>query len=309
MLIVSGEIRSAGTSNACFHAPFLRPLCAALLLCVAAVADPLPEMLRFMDCTLPLEQYIVTHAQRRDGDGAPWQAVIPDTQCFRTWVVPEYKVVLWRKDALNADYYGEIFTYDDTLVRLHMETFPPRTPVDGPDSLVWDPRPDRFRLFVEAGEREDWRLGRVFAPLEASTAWRHSGCINTYICNTWNGYHDRTAPRWQERFLDNAVFLERQASFSTFFDGPCPDGYAPDTAFTAFDEAIVINQCMQQDAGRERFFFARKGEDCYGIVRWDNAVKRDGTWVVLERTIGLRLGVQEPEFSFAGMLDRVRKAR
>lgn len=309
MLIVSEKMRSAGNSAAYFCALFLRPLCAVLPLCVAAFADPLPEMLRFMDCTLPSDQYIVTHAQRRDGDGAPWQTVIPDTQCFRTRVVPEHKVVLWRKDALNADYYGEIFTYDDRLIRLHMETFPSRTPVDVPDSPAWDPRPDRFRLFVEAGEREDWRIGRILAPLDASTRWRHSGRINTYICNTWNEYHDRTAPRWQEGFLDNAVFLERHKPFSTVFDGPCPDGYAPDAAFTAFDEVIVINQCMQQDAGRERFFFARKGEDCYGIVRWDNAVKRGGDWVVMERTVGLRLGVRKPEFSFAGMLDRVRMAR
>jgi hypothetical protein len=64
---------------------------------------------------------------------------------------------------------------------------------------------------------------------------------------------------------------------------------------------------MQGDAGRERFFFARRGAAHYGIVRWDNAVKRDGAWVVTDRTVGLRVGSQPPAFSFEGLLDRARR--
>lgn len=287
----------------------IAPATTVLLLCFCAGADaPLPEMLRFMDCTLPAKQYIVTHAQRRDGAEVPWRPTILQTQCFRSRVVPEHQVVLWRKDNLNADYYGEIFTYDDQVVRLHMETYPPRTPVDPPEP-AWDARPDRFRLFVDAGDNEDWRKGRILAPVDASLTWRHTGRIHAYMCDTWRMYHERSAPRWQQNFLDNAVFLERYGPFSTVFDGPSPEGYAPDTVFTSFDEVIVINQCMENDAGRERFFFARKDAEFYGIVRWDNSLKRDGAWVVIERTIGLRTGIQEAEFSFAGMLERVREAR
>jgi hypothetical protein len=267
------------------------------------------DMIRFMDSTLPAREYIVTHAQKRDGKDAPWEPVIKDLQCFRSKVDPELRVVYWRKDNVKADYYGEIFTYDDALVRLWAETFPPRTAVDPPDHS-WDDRPDRFRLFVDRnGPAEDWSLGRVMAPVDASTDWRFSGRMDTRICSSWPMYHDRTAPKWQDMFLDNDVFIERHGPFSTTFDGDSPDGYAPDPEFTQFDEVIVINQCMENDAGRERFFFARKGDTFFGIVRWDNSVKRDGEWVVTGRTVGLRLGVQEPAFSFAGMRDRVLEMR
>lgn len=265
-------------------------------------------MLKFMHCSLPPENYIVTHAQRREGAEADWQPVITDLQCFRTCHVPELKVVLWRKDHVTADYYGEIFTYDDRLIRLHTETFPARTAVD-PEDHTWDERPDRFRLFVEAREEEDWRLGRIMAPLDASLEWRHQGRIHTYICSDWKMYHDRTAPRWQHNFLDNEVFLERYGPFSTTYDGPSPEGFEPDDTFTQFDEVIVIHQCMENAAGRERFFFARKDDTHYGLVRWDNAVKRDGEWVTIERTIGLRIGTQELEFSFAGMIERALEAQ
>lgn len=289
-------------------APLGRALfCAVLAAGLAAADGPYAgEMLRWMDCTLPPDAYIVTHAQRRAGPEAPWEAVIPDTQCFRSKVVPEWRVVLWRKDHMTADYYGELFTYDDAVVRLHTETYPAPAPVD-PPGAVWDARPDRFRLFVAEDDAGGWRTGRVIAPLDASPAWRHAGRFDTFVCASWEAFERRAAPKWQAGFLDNAVFLERMAPFSTVFDGPPPEGYTADPAFTAFDEAVVVHQCMQRDAGRERFFFARRGAAHYGIVRWDNAVKRDGEWVVTDRTVGLRVGSQPPVFSFNGLLDRARR--
>ena len=79
MLIVSGEIRSAGTSNACFHAPFLRPLCAALLLCVAAVADPLPEQEDAPSVSQAISRAAVQLAQSLRAD-----AIITPTQTGAT---------------------------------------------------------------------------------------------------------------------------------------------------------------------------------------------------------------------------------
>ncbi len=263
-------------------------------------------MLAFMHCALPPQEYIATHAQTRKATNAPWVPVITTTQCFRTRVDPELKAILFRKDNIQADYYGEIFTYDDSgLIRLHSETFPAPTPVDFAGAS-WDDRPDRFRIFVDRSGG-DWRLGRIMAPLNASLTWSYAGRLDTYICTNWPSYHNQTARKWQDNFRDNAVFLERYGPFSTTSDGRCPPGYEPDPEFTSFDEVIVINQCMENDAGRERFYFARRGSMHYGIVRWDFSSRRNGDWFVSDRTIGLRRGTQNPVFSFAGMETRVRE--
>lgn len=262
------------------------------------------DMLRFMDSTLPEKAYVATHAEARDGADAPWRAVTSAYQCFKTRVNYPGRLVYWRKDNLTADYYGEIFTFDDKVIRLHAETYPPKTAVDPPEH-VWDERPDRFRCFVESG-RPDWSLGRVIAPTDASTSWRHEGYIDTFICNSFEEYNRRTAPKWQNHFHDNKVFIERRGPFSTVFDGEIPDWRA-DEAFKTLDEVVIINQCMEKDAARERFIFGRNGDTYYGIVRWDNSVKREGDWVVTERTVGLKVGELEPKFSFDGMLERVKK--
>jgi hypothetical protein len=278
------------------------------MLVLGAVAADGPEirgdMLRFMDASLPEKQYVATHAEARKSPDAPWTPVTQSYQCFKTKVNYDCRQVYFRKDDIAADYYGEIFTFDDKTIRLHVETYPPRTAVDPPEH-TWDARPDRFRCFVESG-RPDWSLGRVFAPVDGSTDWRFQGYVDTYICHSFAEYNAQSAPRWQNHFFDNSVSLERCHPFSTVFDGEIP-GWAAEDAFKTLDEAIVVNQCMENDAARERFIFGRKGDTYFGIVRWDNALKVDGKWVITERTVGLKVAELEPRFSFDGMMDRCRK--
>ena len=263
------------------------------------------DMLSFMDCELPTEQYVWTHFEKRQTAEEPWQSGNAKPQCFRSMVNYTGRQIYWRKDnpSPQATYYGEIFTFDAKTIYLHAETFPPRTSVEVNDG-VWDERPDRFRCFAVA-DAPDWSVGRAIAPVDGSTTWSHKGYINTYICNSFDEYNQQTAQIFQHRFYDNHVFVERYGPFSTVFDGTC-DGWEADEEFKAFDEVIVINQCMENDTGRERFFVGRRGDLHYGIIRWDNSLMRDGQWVVIERCVGLKRGHTEDgkPFAFYGMFER-----
>lgn len=266
------------------------------------------DLLTFLDCQLPANEYVSTHYEKRDANDAPWRSGNGKAQIFRTMVNYPWRQVYWRKDDPDNDhsYYGEIFTFDDETFYLHTETCPPRTSVEPADGR-WDARPDRFRVFVRSGS-PSWAVGRPLAPIDASTTWRYQGHMNTYICNSFEEYVKQTAQLFQDKFYDNNVFLERYGPFSTVFDGDC-EGWPASDEFKHFDEVIVINQCMANDVSRERFFIGRKGATHYGIVRWDNSLMRDGQWQVIERCVGLERG-RTPDgraLSFEGMRERARR--
>ena len=186
---------------------------------------------------------------------------------------------------------------------MHTETFPPPTPLDSPDGPEWHDRPDRLRLFVDA-LHNDWRVGRVLAPVRYAPDWSWTATVNTYLANSFEEITEGTAPRYQTGVRDYTT-MTIQAPFSTVYDGTA-EGWTPDPEFTEFDEALIINQHMNGNAARERFIFARVGDTYFGIVRWDESYLVDGEWEVRARTIGLRRVTQSEPFSFAGMYARAR---
>lgn len=280
-------------------------LLASMALAVTGAHDvpAVTDMTVWMHCTLPENEYIGVHAETREKAGAPWRTVVNHLQPFRSKTNRDWRQVYWRKDS-HSDYYGELFTYDDDLIRLHTETFPPPTHLDPPDGPDWHDRPDRLRLFVDA-DANDWRLGRVMAPVRLTSGWEYRATVNTYLADTFDAITRRTFPRYQTGVRDHTT-ITFEAPFSTVYDGEA-EGWEADPEFTDFDEVVIINQHMNDNEARERFIFARNGDVFYGIVRWDESYRVNNAWEVRARTIGLRRVRQDRPFSFAGMRERARK--
>lgn len=258
------------------------------------------DMMKWFDSMLPEDTYVAVNFEHRDNDQLPWVDQTGVYQPFKSRADRLWKKMYWRKDDM-ADFYGELFSYDNNVVRLHTETFPPKTPVDPPGQPNWDARWDRVRVFVQTTD-PDWSLGRTIAPTNASTTWTYNGSLNTFIANNLTQLNTCTAPQYQWGVQDS-VSISRVAPFNAVFDGVCT-GWPADSTFQSFDEAICINQCMNSNAARERFWFARKGGTYYGIVRWDNSVMQNGNWVVIDRTVGLTTQTNAA-MSFAGFETRV----
>lgn len=261
------------------------------------------ETLRFMHCDLPADQYIQVHAEKRTSEADPWTNVTQVYQPFRSKVNLDWKQVYWRKDALKYSFYGELFTFDNDVIRLHTETFPAKTGIDSPEQPAWDARYDRCRLFVD-NSQPSRGVGREIMPVGSYTGWQIDKYVDTYLCNNFDELNDGTAPLFQHNVHDN-VTVELSAPFSTVYDGESLN-WPASGVFTNFDEALIVNQTMNNNSARERFIFARKGSVYFGIVRWDFSIYSNGQWVVTRRATGLDIGVREKGLSFGGFFKRAR---
>ncbi len=309
---------------------------------------PLTEQIRtatdWFDCRLPRDEYIGIHAENWDDTRRTWAPATQVLQPFRSQLFRPWNVGFWRKDSMEP-FYGELFTYDLTTIRLHTETMPPRAPHEPETQPSWDARPDRVRLFVQTTNGyahwftdrtiiydwtpsslarlttgaaqwrlntrqpagENWAIGRALAPIHAGAEWQFHGTANTYLANNYEELNDGTAPLFQISIHDFAT-VSRIAPFDCVYDGEA-EGWPADLEFRRFDEALVFNQHMNNNAARERFIFARKGETYYGLVRWDVSELRDGHWVVTGRATGLKRQRTDGPFPMDGMYDRVRNDR
>ena len=264
------------------------------------------KTLRFWNSDLPAQQYIQVHSEVRADAGSPWQAKNNWYAPFKSKVDLDLRQAYWRKDSLPNSFYGELFTFGQTYIRLHAETFPAKQGIDDPNQPAWDPRYDRFRLFVEYGQ-PDWRLGRVMMPVGSYDGWVLEDYLDTYLCNSFSELNNGTVPIFQPHFHDVRVTVERRVPYSTVGDGECA-GWPADAGFKQFDEALMIVQEMELN--RERFIFARKGSVHYGIVRWDNSIRDTyGNWVVVQRAVGLNIGIRPKGLSFGGFHKRARADR
>jgi hypothetical protein len=189
------------------------------------------------------------------------------------------------------------------------------------------PYHSHFYVSLSEGGGQSFPLsaGRVLASRRLDIPFNlQNATLNTFICHNWNELESGACQILQPDFLDKNVFITRMAPFSTLYDG-LPDATPMVSVFDPpgtlrqnniaisqevenFDEAIVINQVMGQDAhgnpvGRERFYFARRGDRYYGIVRWDSSVfdTATGNWVVQYRTTALEIS-QASNFSFDGFI-------
>lgn len=231
-----------------------------------------------------------------------WGNVTDVYQPFKSVVNRNFNHIYWRKDSM-ADWYGEIFSFDNNSIYLRSETFPVFEGLD----KAWDERIDKFRLFApNPSERLPGGQGRLISKRQIDTNWRHSATLNTYACYSFQEYTSGTCQLFQQGVNDSRIFIEKLNQFSTVFDGENPDAkWAATADFKSFDEVVVWHQEMDQGMARERFFFAKKNGQYYGIVRWDNS-KYDpatGQFRVIDRTVGLRL-LSDPAFSLKGMETR-----
>ena len=257
------------------------------------------DMVRWWNCELPADEHIAVHAEHRDAGATTWENVTQVFQPFRSAADPASPVLYWRKDDPAND-YGEIYTYDETGIYLRMETFPFFPSVDPAGS--WDPRPDKFRLFVQAEMGLDPRpygTGRLLAPRRVDTSWSVARTLHTFRCTSWTDFASGACAVYQQDFQDTRVALEVRAPFDTVFDGENA-AWPADIELRSFDRAVVIVQEMYGTAGRERFFFAEKGGVHYGLVRWDSSITFAGQWTVVDRTVGLKR-TKDPKVNLSGM--------
>lgn len=303
--------------------------------------EPIRSTLDWFHSTLPSDKYVGIHAEAYDFNKKQWVSSCPSIQPFKTCVFKPWNVAFFRKDDMQ-EFYGELFTYDLTTLRLHTETMPSRAPHEMETHPEWDARPDRTRVFVQtsngyqnwATDRsivygwdptclsrfrtgntpwkigveqktgENWAIGRAIAPVDGSTDWQFHGTLNSYISDNYNQLNDGTAPLIQIS-VNDYVTITKIKNFNSVYDGEA-DGWEADPKFARFEEAFVINQHMNGNAARERFIFSRNGSKYYGLVRWDCSEMRGGKWVPNARATALKLMTAEKGFSFAGMFDRVK---
>ena len=277
-----------------------------------------PAELAWLHSELPPHCYVEVHAETWNASATPaqWQSACPNTQPFRSTVDTEHRGIYWHKDD-PADFYGEVWEYDDDAIFIRMETFPKFPPPFEPAAQPWDARPDKFRLFSQNGQARPGGQGRVLAPRNlsaAGTSWSHRGSFNTALCSNYTSFDAGRCAAFQSGFLDSKVFVTRPAGpFDTHFDGEAADPqWKARPAMRGLVGVTVINQEMagvdhDQATGRERFFFARTSNGTgLGIVRWDSSVANtsapDG-FTVTARTLGLGIRC-DSAFNSTGFVDR-----
>jgi hypothetical protein len=263
------------------------------------------DMLSWMNSQLPEHTYVAVHSEYRNLGDTQWSQNTYTYQPFRTSVDTTLRQVYWRKDDPANNFYGEIFNYDANTIQLRMETAPY---LEGHDPVgTWVVQPDKFRLFVSGNSANNrpYGQGRIIAPRTITSSWSQSSRIDTFACDHWSDFQSGNCQVYQTNAHDD-VSLEIIAPFSTVYDGEM-EGWTATDEYKNFDEAVVVNQVMNNGAARERFIFARKGSAYYGIVRWDGSVPAGGGldgrisgWVVTGRAVGLR-SVTDATFSSAGM--------
>jgi hypothetical protein len=299
--------------------------------------------LTWMDSQLSSHQYVAIHAERRDPGEKTWQSITHTYQPSKTMVNRDKKQIYHRKDDM-ADYYGELFTYDDKYVYLHAETFPK---IPSEPRGTWDARPNRFRLManitsrnlktttipsslsyaqraslldkISNGMSADYSIGRVIMPIRIDQYFDHYQLFNTYVCgaNGADGFQQaktKSCPQFQEHFFDMSVTAKVVDNFDVVYDGEAQN-WSADNDFRMFDKALIIDQQMTANTSnvmnenkwsRERFIFGYKNRKYYGMIRWDDSKRSNGEWVVVQRAVGLKI-LSSPEFGFSGMFYRGQK--
>jgi len=269
--------------------------------------EPIRDTLKWLDSMLPANTYIGTHAESWDKENQKWVSNVEVYQLFKSMVYKPWNVAFWRKDAVQ-NFYGEMFTFDRDKLRLHSETFPPKTPIDPEDQTIWDDRIERARIFVEdrnGKDDYDFSKGRIMATMDGSDRSEFNSYIDTFMVSSFEELNQTPLPRKYQENVKDHVFITREKPFSNIYDGEM-EGYEAEEEFKEFDEAFIINQHMNDEIFRERFIFARKGDMYYGVVRWDEAFPVDGKWEISARTVGLRRINQHAPFKFDGFFERVR---
>ncbi|MBP5273498.1 MAG: hypothetical protein ILO36_00990 [Abditibacteriota bacterium] len=266
--------------------------------------EPLRHTLWWLDSMLPENKYLAVHAESLDEKTGKWTSTVGVHQPIKSKVFLPWNVAFWHKDS-KEEFYGELFTFDRRLLRLHSETFPAPTPADPPGQAPWTASPERVRLFVEDKDGKDTRdmkEGRIMCTLDGSVLSDHDGYMDTFIASSYGELNAR--PRKFQENVHDHVFVTREKDFSAVYDGEM-EGWPAEDEVKHFDEALIINQCMNDNAARERFIFARKGDMSYGVVRWDNSVMENGEWKVIQRATALKVADFGGPFPFDGFYKRV----
>lgn len=228
----------------------MRAFAALLPLIVGGAVDVPPE-LAWLHSELPEHCFVEVHAESWNATTRTWQSGCPTTQPFRSTVDAKHRGVYWHKDE-PADFYGEVWEYDDDAVYVRMETFPKFPSPFEPAALPWDARPDKFRLFFHDGQALPGGKGRVLAPRSLSAAgagWSHRGRFNTGLCSNYTAFDDGSCVPFQTGFLDTKVFVTQPAGpWETHFDGETADPkWKSRPAMHGLVGVTVINQEMGGD--------------------------------------------------------------
>lgn len=255
-----------------------------------------------------------------------WESINGNvSQPFKMYLDTAASKAYWRKDmpadtqkndGKNYEFYGEIFTFDDTSVRLRSETFPifpcPSVGRCDPAGQAWDIRADKFRLFGAETGPLDTTKGRFLFPRSVWHGWSNGPhASNTYYCNSYSEFHSSTCTLYQEGVRD-WVSVEMYQNYDIFnaegdvvvaTPGGAPQQRIYDVIILS-QEQNITNTAASVPTGvargnyRERYFFGRIGNDSYGLVRWDGARNEGGKYVLEYRTLGYSWDTSyTPQFS------------
>ncbi len=236
-------------------------------------------------------------------------------QPFKMYADRSVSQIYWRKDmpavsqrqdGKNYEYFGEIFTFDNTSVRLREESFPIfLCPGVGgrcdAASAPWDIRADKFRLFaVATGAPLKQTQGRFFMPRPMWHGWSNGPHdVNTYYCASYSELQQSTCPIYQQGIKD-WITIEAYSNYDIFnADGDKVIAMPGGTPTQRIYDVVIVTQeqnitnlsesvapGVARGNYRERYFFGRVGNDYYGFIRWDGSKNVNGAYELEYRTIG-----------------------
>jgi hypothetical protein len=228
-----------------------------------------------------------------------WVSPVETFQPLKTIVDRKNNLAYWRKDD-GRSFYGTVFTFDKNYIYLRSETFPFFEQFDGSNPVAsWDVRLDKFRLFSGEMSSAPKKPGRLMSLRKIDLTSKIPQPYYAFACYSFKSYLTGTCRPLQSNAQDSRVSMEKVVDFSTVFDGEDNNPKLKvDDEFKKFDEVIVWNVESNEGKIRERFYFGKKNNKYYGLIRWDSARYTPALlgYKILHRTVGIKQ-MTDPDFS------------
>ena len=152
---------------------------------------------------------VLTREECKGRTDAGWFSPTNTLQPFKSKTKLDANFAMWRKDFVQHNFYGEVFTFDDQYLYLVSESFPcfpnacysELSEADCKKVGEYDPGthncwifdPGRFRLFVLAEQGYltwPYSLGRVLAPRKVDFSWTLRSHFHSYLCSSWDDFEN-----------------------------------------------------------------------------------------------------------------------
>lgn len=215
--------------------------------------------------------------------------------------------VYFHKDSSWQDFVGQTYNFDANNVWIRTETMgyfncTDVNPQTGrcdhyTDSTPWDIRNDKFRLFVSTNDAQSASHGYRLAPRPVTHGWQ--GLIDsfdTYYCNSFSELRTSTCTLYQRgnQILISVYFYKNFDIFNDPSDRAVamPSGTPEQKLFDVMVVSIEQGLCDGNASAStprciaiERNFYGRVGNDYWGLVRFDNGIRKNGRYELTNRAV------------------------